>query len=1068
MLILVIILAGLHYVDSYLAQKHQVLEKYLSKLIQQPVTIKKVTIGSSGLEPILRFNDVVVFDAKGAKKLLQAREIQIGIDLINSLLKWRPRIGLLLVRGVDFFVYQDKSGVVQVYGTKVGGGNTKPKSNFGAVEILPWVLAQNKIELSDVALTWRLASGEILRFNNLHLKLYRGLLQHDLKLSGNLQQWNFVAANFLARLKLRGDVLRQEITSLSGDVVIGNWDCNLTRKFTGGDFFLPITGDVNLSINNSRVKSKIFRQPLVITALQGRVLWQHSKDGSKIRVSRFKCNDAWLSVRGDMQFLLLSQEPSVVVDMQLDFNLSNLAKAKLYYPVTLLPPSATLWLDTAFVSSKAMNGSMILQGPIAKFPFDHDEGQFLVNANIRDVYLNYDDAWPPVKNIDGKMIFAKRSMTILTQHATIMHTPVKSIKAVIPDLDLPVLHIDSSICANSSVGLQFVRSSPLKKTVGRKLHDLRLTGPMQLLLTMAIPLSELVQQKTTQVAGDVTLHDNLLRISTFAVENIQGKLHFTEDALLADKISGRLFARPVFFKLAVLNSSVGDSVVQVNMVGSATTKNIAEAFAVKFSPYLSGDFKYQVLLELHDLHKKNMLQVTSDLQGVAVNLPPPFGKTSMASSKINIAYYFGDDKFSRMVVDYDDHVYAKLALRKYGARLWQRLGGEIGIGVVPTADSPTAGIIISGKMDKLNWSVWRNYFTKTKNNFKQFGKLLKEINLHVNKLHFFAKTFKEVQLQAKPQSGGWEIILTTSTIKGKVLIPKNVAQAQIQGDFQRLDLGQEPQKIAIKPQDLPSLRFNVSNLSYNNKVLHNVELLTERQARGLQITKISIHDPQFNLEASGNWSIVGGQQQSVLRGKVSSNNVGELLERWQISSNLIGGQGEANFALRWSGVPYKPELSGITGSFSIKAKKGRIVNLSEKTMTKIGFGKVLNILSLKHLSLDFGGLTKKGFVVDKMQGDFTLAQGNILASNIMLDGSVALIKAHGRIGLLKQDYDIILSVTPRFTASVPVAATVAGGPVVGLLSWVVADAIIAPALKKSITYIYHITGSWDQPIVVKK
>ena len=1071
MLVLVIILAGLHYVDSYLAQKHQALEKYLSELIQRPVTIKQVTIGNSGLEPVLQFNGVVIFDGKKTKKLLQAREIQIGIDLINSLLKWQPRIGLLLVRGVDFFVDQDKSGGIQVYGTKAKNSNVKPKANFASAEILPWVLAQNKIELSDVALTWRLADGKIFKFYNLHLKLYRGVLQHDLKLGGNLQQGGAAAAKFFARLKLRSDVLRQEITSLSGDVVMEDWSCDLTRNFSGSNFLLPASGDINLAINNSKVKAKIFRQSLAITALKGRVLWQYGKNGSKIRISRFKCNDSWLSVGGDMQFFLSSQAPSVVVDMRLDFNLSNLAKAKLYYPVALLPPNATLWLDTAFVSSKAMSGSMILQGPIAKFPFDNNEGQFLVNANIRDVHLNYNNAWPPLKNITGKMIFAKRSMTILTQHATIMRTPVKSIKAVIPDLDLPILQIDSSIQANSSVGLRFIKSSPLKKTIGGKLHNLKLIGPMQLLLAMVIPLSELIQQKTTKVVGDIALRDNLLRLPgyDFVVENIQGKLHFTEDALSADEISARLFARPVFLKIATLNSNPADSIVQVNMVGNATTKNITEAFAIKLNPYLSGDFKYQVMLELHDLHKKNMLQFTSDLQGVAVKLPVPFGKTAMANSKINVAYYFGDDKFSRIVVNYDDQVHAALALKKKGTQLWQRLGGEIGVGVIPAVGPTTAGgIIISGKMDKLNWSVWRNYFTKTKSNFKQLRNLLQGIDLHINKLQFFTQTLKEVILQAKPQSNGWEVVLTTPAIQGKVLIPENITQAQIQGDFQRLDLGHKQQKMAIKPQDLPSLHFNIGYLRYNNKILHNVELLTEHQARGLQITKISIHDPQFNLAASGNWSTVEGQQQSVLRGKVNSNNIGGLLESWQISNNLVGGQGEANFALRWPGVPYDPVLSEMTGSFNIKAKKGHIVNLSEKTMTKIGFGKVLNMLSLRHLSLDFGDLTKKGFVFDKMQGDFTLAQGNVLASNIMFDGPVALVKAHGRIGLLKQDYDIILSVTPRFTASVPVAATVAGGPVVGLLSWVVADTIVAPALKKAITYTYHVTGSWDQPIVVKK
>ena len=1070
MLVLVMLLTSLHFVDSYLEKRHRDFENFISELIRQPVSIGKIAVGNSGLEPVLEFSDVAIFNDTKTKVLLQAQGLQVGIDLINSLLKWRTQIGLLVVRGIDFFVYQDKDGGIRVSGVKERLNNVAAKSNFAIDEVLQWLLEQNRIDLSDVALTWRLADGEVLKFSALHLELCHGVLHYDLKINGRFVQKHYPPAKFSVNWKFRGDILKKEIASVHGDIVVEDWFYSLPQKFSSSNFFVPATGDINLSIKNSRVRSKVFRQPLAIDNLASRIIWQHLKDGFKVRVSKFKCNDAWLDLRGDMQFLLPTGKADAVVDMQLDFNLANLNKAKLYYPVTVLPPDATSWLDQAFVNSKAMRGTLILQGPIAKFPFDNNEGRFLVNANIRDVRLNYNVAWPPVENLNGKMIFANRSMMILTHGAKIMRVPVKSIKATISDLDMPVLSIDSSIHTDSSVGLRFIKSSPLRKTVAKKLRSLKLTGSMQLLLKMVIPLSSLVQQKNTQISGDITLHKNYLstHAGNFRVENIQGKLHFTEDELLADKISGRLFDRPVFLTVNTLNSAADDSVVHVTMVGSATTKNIEKAFAVKLEPYLVGDFKYQVLLELHDLINKSVVRFDSDLQGVAINLPKPFAKNATRNNKINLAYYFGDNKLSRMIVNYNKQVYAVLTIKKGRGQLGQRLAGEIGIGVVPPKVPATSGLVVSGKIKNLDWSVWRDYFTKTKNNFTKISVAISQINLHVDDLRVLGQRLKKVMLQAKPQTGGWDIMLTTPTIQGKIFFPRNV-ESQIQGVFQRLDFVKEQHNISLlKPNALPPLHFIISDFSYENKIFSNVELITERQAKGLKINKISINDSQFSLVADGDWFVIDGKQQSVLRGKVSSNDIGGLLKQLKLTSNLVGGKGEANFMLKWPGAPYKPVLSEVAGSFVISAKKGHIVNLSEKTETKLGFGRVLNILSLRYLSLNFGDLTKKGFGFDKMQGDFKLTQGNVFASSIMLDGMIALIKVHGRIGLIAQDYDIVLSVTPHFTSSVPVAATVAGGPVVGLLSWVVADVIVAPVLKKAITYTYHITGLWNQPIINKK
>ena len=365
--------------------------------------------------------------------------------------------------------------------------------------------------------------------------------------------------------------------------------------------------------------------------MYGDVSWQRDNEGLKININKLKFMDDWLTLSGDGQLLFLNNAKMPVVDIHLGIKLNNLAKAKLYYPVTLLPPDTTRWLDQAFVSSKLISGSILLQGPLDKFPFDHNEGKFLVETSIRDVCLNYDPDWPRVDNITGKMIFEGRSMTILASSAKIMREPTKQIKAVIPDLDLPILHIDGGIDGDSSIGLKFLNSCPLKKTVGSKLQDISLTGPMKFKLKFAMPLSNEIKEKNAKVDGNIELYNNRLQLNAwgFGVDNFNGNLHFDSDNMAANDLKGKLFNKPVNIDIDTVNGSQKDVITRVSLSGNASVQDFERIFAVKLTPFAQGDFSYKALLDLHSMATQNIFKLSSNLRGVEIKLPEPFDKKAL-------------------------------------------------------------------------------------------------------------------------------------------------------------------------------------------------------------------------------------------------------------------------------------------------------------------------------------------------------------------------------------------------------------------------------------------------------
>ena len=72
----------------------------------------------------------------------------------------------------------------------------------------------------------------------------------------------------------------------------------------------------------------------------------------------------------------------------------------------------------------------------------------------------------------------------------------------------------------------------------------------------------------------------------------------------------------------------------------------------------------------------------------------------------------------------------------------------------------------------------------------------------------------------------------------------------------------------------------------------------------------------------------------------------------------------------------------------------------------------------------------------------------------------------GNIGLVKHDYDQTAVVTPRLTASLPLAGALAGGPAVGAALFL-ADKLFGSTVNKITEIHYEIKGSWENPTITR-
>ncbi|HSW71136.1 MAG TPA: AsmA-like C-terminal region-containing protein, partial [Gammaproteobacteria bacterium] len=318
------------------------------------------------------------------------------------------------------------------------------------------------------------------------------------------------------------------------------------------------------------------------------------------------------------------------------------------------------------------------------------------------------------------------------------------------------------------------------------------------------------------------------------------------------------------------------------------------------------------------------------------------------------------------------------------------------------------------------------------------------------------------------------IEIDSRQVKGliKLSYPFDAKQA-IQASLDRLviNTGNAQTLASLDPQTVPPLIISSKQFIYGNKNMGQLSLTTLPKTKGMLIQHFNLKAPEYNFESTGQWTGSGQAQQSQLQGTLESSKVNTLLARLGLPlRSLLVDKGNAAFSLQWKGAPYNFSVASLGGGFSFVLEKGRVINLNEADNTKVDMGRMLSLFSLqtipRRLSLDFSDLFEKGYSFDSMRGDFSLKQGSAFTRKpAVFDGPVARITASGRIGLLAQDYDLILSISPYVTDSLPVVAgALTLNPFVGAAAWLVNKAVLSKSVAKVATYNYKVTGSWDTPV----
>jgi len=814
----------------------------------------------------------------------------------------------------------------------------------------------------------------------------------------------------------------------------------------------------------------LFAAPLALDEADAVALWRHADGALEVTIDegRIANADGALRFSGTWRPATNTTRKSPgIVDMKGTIDRVALARLPAYLPNVIAPTRD--WLAKALASGEIHAARFELKGDLWEFPFGGEStGRFLLEGGARNGRLVYHPEWPSIDAIDGAVRFDNRRMEIQARRATIFASRVRSASAVIPDLGAKpaVLAIDGEIDTTGADSVRFLRESPLAEGPGAFTRTVAVEGPARLKLHIDFPLSG---TERARVAGEYTFAGATATARmgpSLVMQDVRGKLAFTERGVSAPEIAGTMFGSPA--TLALENEPDGRMATTIG--GRIDAAELRAYIPAAIAARVTGatDWKARVLAGPQGID----IAVTSELKGLASSLPRPLDKPADAARALSIQVARAGTESEVVSASLAGDVFWRSSRVGTGdARRWQ-VALKTG---APMFDEPMReGLWLYGAADSLDADAWMGIFPEAPhsangtaaapNAAEGFG--LRGLDMRLARVRYLGRDFIQIGARLENSAGTWRGTLDSALIAGSVEWHPE-GRGRLIARLDRLAVPEAPQDAAAarpSSHDPPALDVVAERFHFRGRELGKLELMAEYAGDEWKIARLDITNQHAQFRSSGAWRRTGAGGLTTLALKLDTENLDALMGQFGWGDYMRRGAGHLEGTLAWAGFPHDFSTSILSGTLKVRAERGQFAKLEP------GAGKLLGLLSLQSLPrramFDFRDVFSDGFAFETIEGDLKVARGIMVTDRFEISGPSAFVSLSGEVSLPRETQALTLRVVPEVGEGMALAATLFGTPVLGLSTLLMSKLLRNP-LGKAVAYEYSVTGSWDNPVVTK-
>ncbi len=857
--------------------------------------------------------------------------------------------------------------------------------------------------------------------------------------------------------------------------------------------------------------------------------WVNGDKGLQVQINQASLSNDDLSGEFSGSWKMGAAQAPFPGVLDLTANLTQVQAKKVYrYLPDVLSPQVRQYVQQAVVAGVGEKVKVRLRGDLRDMPFlDAKQGEFSVLAQVSQGHFAYvppdvqsvqrkQAAWPALEHIEGELLFERgglhfKGRTHLT-HAP--NVPWQSVDVTVPSLSEPVVSVKAQGQGPLQEILATVNNSALGPLIDGALNKALATGEAEVALGLTVPVHQL---EKTKVTGQVQFKDNELQVvpGTPVLTRTQGGLSFDGQGFQVKGIKAKTLGGDVTLQ-GGLSFADGPSKApkQLQMAGQVSSDGLRQAremgFVSRLALNASGRANYQATLGIK--RGQSELLITSDLKGMALNLPPPLNKAVNATLPLRIETQLSKDSTvakAKVLQDVLRVSLGRIASASYVRDLSQPqakvLSGVIlvGSGAIDSGLTRSSGVALNLDMSYLDADAWSQLLTQwtgvpvgvVQPRPKTPLKNARVVGLAAdagNALDYVPTTLAVRAEQIKLTDrmlhqvvvGGtrvgelWRLNTSAQELNGAIELRPSVGNTPAQLYARLVYLNIPPSAVADvesmlseQPSSIPALDIVVNDLTLRGKKLGRLEIDAVNQAgaapnsREWRLNKFNVTMPEATLTAKGDWAADGlNTRRTQLNFVLDVRDSGQLLTRLGTPNAVRDGRGKVQGQLTWRGSPITLDYASMTGQINLNIEKGQFLKTEPGAARLLG---VLNLQALpRRLTLDFNDVFSQGFAFDFFRGDVRIDQGIAFTNNLQMKGVAVGALIEGRADLARETQDLKVVVVPDINAGAASLYMATINPLVGLTSYL-AQLVLSRPLGKAATTEFRIDGTWSQPRVTE-
>jgi uncharacterized protein (TIGR02099 family) len=879
----------------------------------------------------------------------------------------------------------------------------------------------------------------------------------------------------------------------------------------------------------------VFEDPVVpVDALAADLQWQVNGQDISATVSNLKFNNADAQGEGRIGWRTGAARGRFpgVLDLQASISRADGARVHRYLPLGV-PKAARDYVRDSVVRGAAGGAKFRVRGDLRDFPFkDPRLGEFRISTDVRDVTFAFvprpipagGGSWPALTQLSGELVFERNGMQVKRAVGRFAGAPGLQVKAEaqIPDYGVTVVSVTGDVSGPLGQALGIVNGSPVSGMIGHALAKASGSGNADVRLKLELPIATLAKSR---VQGSVTLAANDIQMTPDSpmLARSRGAVTFSERGFALVGAQARALGGDVRLEggsrtvAAAAAAGSPDLTVLLRAQGTATAEGLRQArelgFVSRLARDASGSAAYNLTVGFR--HGVSEIAVTSNLQGLALNLPAPLAKRAEATLALRYENaLLRESPAAAAGAPSRLHDQLSIELGRVASVVYVRdvsgaepivRRGAISVGLAPgeTAVVPEQGVTANINLASINLDAWEQILGNAAGAAPgalaapggavapSMGYLPTTMAVRAKQLTLQGRTLHNVVVGGSRDGSTWRTNVDGDELNGYVEFRQSTGAGRVHARLARLSIAASAAReveslLDEQPDKLPALDIIVDDFELRGKKLGRLEIqaVNRGAAAGTgewRLNKLNLNMPEAVFSATGNWVALNAQpvppasakpgappaaerRRTAMKFRLDIADSGLLLTRLGMKDVVRRGKGRMEGQVAWLGSPLSLNYPSLDGSFNVNMEAGQFLKADP------GLAKLLGVLSLqslpRRLALDFRDVFSEGFAFDFVRGDVTIEDGMASTNNLQMKGVNAAVLMEGRADIAKETQDLKVVVVPEINAGTASLVATVINPALGLGTFL-AQMFLRQPLIRAATQEFHIDGTWADPRVTR-